>query len=94
MTITHPESFAAAPPRSLLSALSTFLQRFRAYRERRSSLKDDREAFLHVVYLDDRVLFDMGVTREEVEWAASLPLEVNAARALKERAERRRKSEA
>lgn len=41
---------------------------------------------------DDYVLRDIGVTREEILWAASLPLTVNAALALEERAFRRRKS--
>jgi len=41
---------------------------------------------------DDYMLRDIGVTRDEVQWAASLPLTVNAAVALEERASRRRQS--
>jgi uncharacterized protein YjiS (DUF1127 family) len=41
--------------------------------------------------LDDHLLRDIGVTREEVEWAAGLPLTVNSALALEERAFRRRR---
>jgi uncharacterized protein YjiS (DUF1127 family) len=41
---------------------------------------------------DDFMLNDIGLTREEINWAASLPLTVNAALALEERAFRRRKS--
>ncbi|HQX84804.1 MAG: DUF1127 domain-containing protein [Aestuariivirga sp.] len=41
---------------------------------------------------DDYMLRDIGVTRDEVQWAAGLPLTVNAAVALEERALRRRKS--
>jgi uncharacterized protein YjiS (DUF1127 family) len=39
---------------------------------------------------DDYMLMDIGVTREEIQWAAGLPLTVNAALALEERAFRRR----
>ena len=39
---------------------------------------------------DYYMLRDIGVTREEIQWAAGLPLTVNAAVALEERAFRRR----
>jgi len=39
---------------------------------------------------DDYMLQDIGITRDEVQWAAGLPLTVNAAVALEERAFRRR----
>jgi uncharacterized protein YjiS (DUF1127 family) len=35
---------------------------------------------------DDYMLRDIGVTRDEVQWAAGLPLTINAALALEERA--------
>jgi uncharacterized protein YjiS (DUF1127 family) len=35
--------------------------------------------------LDDFLLRDIGVTREDLRWAAGLPLTVNAALALEER---------
>jgi uncharacterized protein YjiS (DUF1127 family) len=41
---------------------------------------------------DDYILADIGITRDEVQWAAGLPLTVNAAVALEERAFRRRKN--
>ena len=41
---------------------------------------------------DDYMLRDIGVTRDEVQWAAGLPLTVNAAVALEERAFHRRQS--
>ena len=41
---------------------------------------------------DDYMLQDIGITRDEVQWAAGLPLTVNAAIALEERAFRRRKN--
>lgn len=42
--------------------------------------------------LDDRILDDIGVTREEIAWAAELPLTINPALALQDRAGRRRRS--
>jgi uncharacterized protein YjiS (DUF1127 family) len=39
---------------------------------------------------DEHILRDIGVTREEVQWAAGLPLTTNAALALEERAFKRR----
>ena len=41
---------------------------------------------------DDYMLRDIGITRDEVQWAAGLPLTVNAAIALEERAFHRRQS--
>ena len=39
---------------------------------------------------DDYLLRDIGVSRSEIEWAVGLPLTVNAALALEEKAFRRR----
>jgi hypothetical protein len=41
---------------------------------------------------DERLLSDVGVERDEVRWAATLPLSVNAALALEDRALRRARS--
>jgi uncharacterized protein YjiS (DUF1127 family) len=41
--------------------------------------------------LDAHMLEDIGVAREEIEWAAGLPLTMNAALALEERSWARRK---
>ena len=41
-------------------------------------------------HFDDYLLKDIGVTRQEVQWAVGLPLTVNAAVALEERAFSRR----
>lgn len=40
--------------------------------------------------LDDHMLDDIGVTREELLWAIDLPVRVNAAHVLHDRARRRR----
>ena len=58
-------------------------------REQRE-LRLNREAFLNLLRVDERALEDIGVTREDVDWAARLPLETNAALALRQRAARRR----
>jgi uncharacterized protein YjiS (DUF1127 family) len=42
---------------------------------------------------DDYLLRDIGVSREEIAWAQGLPLTVNAALALEERAFKRRHEE-
>jgi uncharacterized protein YjiS (DUF1127 family) len=41
--------------------------------------------------LDDHMLADIGVDRGEIDWAAGLPLTVNAALALEEKAWNRRR---
>lgn len=43
--------------------------------------------------VDDHLLRDIGVSREDVQWAAGLPLTVNAAVALEERMHQTRRSE-
>jgi uncharacterized protein YjiS (DUF1127 family) len=51
-----------------------------------------RRSIVRLETLDDHMLYDLGVTRAEVQWASGLPLTVNAALALEERAFRRRKT--
>ena len=50
-----------------------------------------RRAVARLDALDDFLLHDIGVTRADVLWAAGLPLSVNAALELEERATRRRR---
>ena len=56
---------------------------------RRSAQITDRRAFDTLTRLDDRELRDIGLTREDVEWASKLPLSWNAAQAMRERAKKR-----
>lgn len=76
--LSHARSFETAGPASLLG------QFFRNFFTRRSISRLDR--------LDDYLLRDIGYTREEIEWASGLPLTVNAAAALEDRANRRRRT--
>ncbi len=76
---------------SVLAALRQGLAKYRLSRARRKAQKEARDAFMTTLGLDDRMLEDIGVTREEAQWAAGLPLEINAARALHARARRRRR---
>lgn len=50
-----------------------------------------RRAVTRLEDFDDYMLRDIGVTRDDVNWAAGLPLTVNAALALEERSLRRRR---
>jgi uncharacterized protein YjiS (DUF1127 family) len=52
-----------------------------------------RSRVARLAEFDDHMLRDIGVTRGEIEWAAGLPLSVNAAAALEEHAFRRRRQE-
>ncbi len=60
--------------------------------ERRRQQRMDRDAFLHLLSLDDVMLDDIGVDREELLWAANLPLQTNAALVLAEVSRARRKT--
>ena len=70
----------AAEATGSLSLLWRFIRNWRA-----------RCAVVRLDALDDYLLHDIGVTRDEVRWASGLPLTVNAALELEERATRRRR---
>lgn len=53
-----------------------------------------RRRLYRMLRLDDHLLDDIGITREELLWAIDLPLGVNAALELHERAKARRAAEA
>ena len=55
------------------------LTRLRAWFAERERRRIDRDAFRNLLRLDDAMLRDIGVTRDEVVRAASLPLSHNAA---------------
>jgi len=84
MTMTYPlptlegEATVVQLVLALWKTLQTWLQK-------RQDERDARDAFQAVRRLDDRMLADIGLIRADVEWAASLPLHINAAQALAER---------
>jgi uncharacterized protein YjiS (DUF1127 family) len=51
-----------------------------------------RRAITKLDSVDDHLLKDIGVTKEDLRWAQGLPLTCNAALALEERGFRRRKN--
>ena len=71
-----------------LAASSGLSRLSRMYRHWRS-----RRRLARLWALDDRMLDDIGLTREDVYWAMSLPLTVNPAAALEWAAFRRRLEE-
>ncbi|WP_282605429.1 DUF1127 domain-containing protein [Pelagibius sp. Alg239-R121] len=77
-------------PRGIFAVLGTLVNHYHAVWQERRSYREARAAFMQNVYLDDKLLDDIGVTREEVDWAAGLPVQINAALALHARARRRR----
>lgn len=76
MTPTPSASLpGAVQPRAAMDRLMSRLRGwYRDYRLHR----DRRDAFGHMLHLDDRILDDIGVTRADVACAASQPLHVNA----------------
>jgi uncharacterized protein YjiS (DUF1127 family) len=81
---------AMGPPQGWFRGL---FAKLRDHWKRRKSLIEDRRAFETMLALDEVILRDIGVSRDEVEWASRLPMEFHAARELKKVAERRRRSE-
>ncbi len=51
----------------------------------RRAQRRDRDAFMQLVWQEDRTLTDAGYSRDDINWAVNLPLSQNAALALKER---------
>ncbi|MGI9499916.1 MAG: hypothetical protein ACR2P3_07755 [Geminicoccaceae bacterium] len=93
MTVSASQTVKGTTDHPIWSAFAALLKKLHCWYRRHHALKDARAAFMHTVYLEDRLLDDMGVTKEEVLWAASLPLEENAALALQARAAEKRAAE-
>lgn len=77
---THGASLPGSrQPRAALAGLMSRLRgRYEAY----VLARDRRDAFANMLRLDDKMLNDIGVTRQEVACAASQPLHVNASDVL------------
>ena len=80
----------AARVSPLWTAIRTLMFRAHGALTTRHENRVTRRAFMNTFRLDDKMLDDIGITREELEWAASLPLRVNASHALYARARKRR----
>lgn len=68
-------------PIRMLQRISTWYRRWRDARDR-------RDAFLYLLTLDEHMLSDIGVSREQVLQASRLPLRENAALQLRQAASR------
>lgn len=82
---TIHETAVSAPE----SAGSPFQRMVDWYVQRRDQ-RETREAFRYLLTLDDELLEDIGVTRDQVRQAADLPLNQNAALVLQKEARRAR----
>jgi len=67
--IQHPQTAVSA----------TLFAKLVAWWSARRQHKIDRDAFKHLLSLDDSLLKDIGVTRADVTWASQLPKSVDAA---------------
>jgi uncharacterized protein YjiS (DUF1127 family) len=76
--LSRAQSAEAAGSASILGSL------IRNWRARRAVGRLD--------LLDDRMLRDIGLTREDLRWASGLPLSVNAALAMEQRSTNRERS--
>jgi len=83
------ETSPARGKRSILGAPIRLLTRFGNYVVRKHNERIDRQAFHHLLRLDDSLLKDIGVTRQDIIWASNLPLSVDAAAKIEEIARRR-----
>jgi uncharacterized protein YjiS (DUF1127 family) len=64
---------------------------FRAYLKCKRQRRIDRQAFQHLIALEDPILKDIGITRADVIWASKLPLSQNAATELEKIARQNRR---
>ncbi|MCT8971171.1 DUF1127 domain-containing protein [Microbaculum marinisediminis] len=60
---------------------------------RRIERRQQRRTFMTMAALDDRILDDIGLTRRDIEYAAGLPMQINASLAVRQIAADRRAAE-
>ena len=72
----------------LIQGPSYVLSLMKNYLIRKHNQRIDRQAFNHLLALDESLLRDIGVTRQDVTWASNLPLSENASARLNEIARR------
>lgn len=85
--LTHPAPRSLPLRDALRRLMATLRGRLQSYRRDR----DQRDAFLNLLRLDDVMLDDIGVTRAEVERLARQPLGVDASDVLMAEARRKRR---
>jgi uncharacterized protein YjiS (DUF1127 family) len=71
--------------KKLLSTAIELAQSIRSAIAQRRSQRRDRDAFMQLVWQEDRIFSDIGYTRADVNWAANLPIHMNAAKELQNR---------
>ncbi len=76
------DSVCAENPKSQTFGVTSAFQAFAKFLRERQKLRVNRAAFNSMLSLDDRMLSDIGVTRDNVRWASKLPLHMNAAEEL------------
>lgn len=68
---------------------ASLLSKLKRYISRRYNQHIDRQAFNHLLTLDDNILKDMGVTKQDIVWASKLPVSEDAAAKMETIARRR-----
>lgn len=79
---SHARPHAAALVRRLVDAAARWIGQRRAIAAELRRQRLEREAFRALLGKEDWVYRDMGTNRADVEWAARLPMHINAAREL------------
>ncbi|QDL94646.1 hypothetical protein FDP22_22505 (plasmid) [Paroceanicella profunda] len=92
MTCTFSDIPARPGPNGALQRIASWRAAFAARSALRRQQRLDRAAFRGLLYKDEWVLRDLGVTRHDVEQAAGLPLSCNAAEELQRLAQWNRRS--
>ncbi len=79
----HPDiEYQPQNSQTLVSAIEQYLKRWASRINtvfvQRKQQRINRQAFNHLLALDDHILDDIGVTRNDIVEASQLPLDVNA----------------
>ena len=83
MSITHSQPVSTLNWSRWTSWISDRFGQFQNWRRLRRQQRINRQAFQQLLYLDDHLLRDTGYHRADLEDANNLPLDVNAAQAVK-----------
>ena len=75
------------------SYLKSLVSRINAVFTQRKQQRVDRQAFSHLLSLDDHILDDIGITRNDILIASRLPINVNASLELEKIARSNKKND-